>query len=417
MIPVQVEATGRDGIDIPDHEVITRRKQFRMKRNRAEDKRQKKEENSKKKAAKAHEPPKKRGRKAVEKAEPWKEKGRRNDRKNKKQPKIPASSSKGPDCHSRKMKRYRKLAQTLKESNDAVAPVMSSKLAKMHSQTSSKDTKASRKDMEQQHVLDSRVEDSKDPKNEEISQTKIKGEGKKTAAKSKAKQQQKPMHQHDTPPASAKEKTKRTTTAKAKATPKAKSSTKPSKPDVEDEKKGSRKRKNKQCAEKNKHAEKPKRTRAPRKIDPSCVNQEMKNQVIQTLKECKSTNCTHPSVKMIRKPHVDIEPYRTRNACGIKVARSFFSSDKAKGSGKAHVTYFSGQTPCFYSNFKLAELWVSRLQACSWMIDVYQIILVWFYILISRCCFLSLCQFKSNTNEYIERSEQIIYRLYMHDTD
>ena len=147
------------------------------------------------------------------------------------------------------------------------------------------------------------------------------------------------------------------------------------------------------------------------------MNQEMKNQVIQTLKECKSTNCTHPSVKMIRKPHVDIEPYRTRNACGIKVARSFFSSDKAKGSGKAHVTYFSGQTPCFYSNFKLAELWVSRLQACSWMIDVYQIILVWFYILISRCCFLSLCQFKSNTNEYIERSEQIIYRLYMHDTD
>lgn len=90
------------------------------------------------------------------------------------------------------------------------------------------------------------------------------------------------------------------------------------------------------------------------------MNQEMKNQVIQTLKECKSTNCTHPSVKMIRKPHVDIEPYRTRNACGIKVARSFFSSDKAKGSGKAHVTYFSGQTPCFYSNFKLAELWVKQ---------------------------------------------------------
>ena len=206
MIPVQVEATGRDGIDIPDHEVITRRKQFRMKRNRAEDKRQKKEENSKKKAAKAQEPPKKRGRKAVEKAEPWKEKGRRNDRKNKKQPKIPASSSKGPDCPSHKMKRYRKFAQTLKESNDAVAPVMKSKLAKKHSQTSSKDTKASRKDMEQQHVLDSRVEDSKDPKNEEISQTKIKGEGKKTAAKSKAKQQQKPMHEHDTPPASAKEK-------------------------------------------------------------------------------------------------------------------------------------------------------------------------------------------------------------------
>jgi hypothetical protein len=40
----QVASTGADGITIPDHEVITRRKQFRMKKDRAERKKEKKQQ-------------------------------------------------------------------------------------------------------------------------------------------------------------------------------------------------------------------------------------------------------------------------------------------------------------------------------------------------------------------------------------
>ena len=78
----QVEATGKDSTSIPDHEVITRRRQFRMKQARAEEKREKKaekkvqkkqqkEEKMRKKLekeAKKNASPKKRGRKASEKA-------------------------------------------------------------------------------------------------------------------------------------------------------------------------------------------------------------------------------------------------------------------------------------------------------------------------------------------------------------
>ena len=39
-----MEATGKDSTSIPDHEVITRRRQFRMKQARAEEKREKKAE-------------------------------------------------------------------------------------------------------------------------------------------------------------------------------------------------------------------------------------------------------------------------------------------------------------------------------------------------------------------------------------
>ena len=39
---LQVHLTGNDGVTIPDHEVITRKKQFRMKKERTEKNQQKK---------------------------------------------------------------------------------------------------------------------------------------------------------------------------------------------------------------------------------------------------------------------------------------------------------------------------------------------------------------------------------------
>ena len=41
--PIQVKSHGIESVQIPDHEVVTRRKQFRMKKDRAQGKREKKQ--------------------------------------------------------------------------------------------------------------------------------------------------------------------------------------------------------------------------------------------------------------------------------------------------------------------------------------------------------------------------------------
>ena len=146
------------------------------------------------------------------------------------------------------------------------------------------------------------------------------------------------------------QKRKRKTAAKSKASPKPKAYPK-------------EKAKAKMAPTKKKAdtAEKPKRTRNVRKDVP--VDESVKDLVAKTLLECTSSKCTHPSYQKIKHQAVDLEPYNSRKACGVKVERRFFQNHKAKGKGKAHVTYFSGSTPCHYTNMVLGQLWVSRLHA------------------------------------------------------
>ena len=183
---------------------------------------------------------------------------------------------------------------------------------------------------------------------------------KKTAAKSKPKAK---AQQHKTavePGQTADEKGTKKARGKAR---KAKTS---KKPDDEEKKPASRKRPGKKDDQVG-DEEKPKKTRSIRKAVVTEVDESMKGRVAEVLSECNRTHCTHPTWKKPKHQFCDLQPYATRKACGVKVDRKFFVGSKAKGTGKAHVTYFSCKSPCLYTNMALGELWVSRLQ-CTYKI-------------------------------------------------
>ena len=416
----QVEATGKDSTSIPDHEVITRRRQFRMKQARAEEKREKKaekkvqkkqqkEEKMRKKLekeAKKNASPKKRGRKASEKA------GDRN-KQNKSmkgsatldQPQDDDLNTKteASECHpghkvrSRKMKQLKKLNAALKSSETqgvdekAVAnqkkknACKKSKTAKhRNEEEEQKEEQGENNDQENEqqaaeenqdnakeqrkvrgrkpkHVEEPEPKEGK-PEEEVLEKEKDAGKietecpvpskGKKTAAKSKAKAK------GDVDIEETKEKSSSKSSSsipKPRSKAKAKAAAK-----TGDKESGTGKKR--VAGEQIQKEDKPKRTR--RNFSKVEAEPWVKDLVKEILLECDRTHCTHPSVEKVKlkSADVDMEPYRTRNACGIKVGRKYFTNKKAQGKGKAHVTYFSGKTPCFYTNQKLAEIWVSRLQ-------------------------------------------------------
>ena len=183
----------------------------------------------------------------------------------------------------------------------------------------------------------------------------IPSKGKKTAAKSKAKAKGGHVDQGET---EVKESTKSSgSIPKAKGKAKAKAAAKT----------GEKPGRKRVAGEQQQKEDKPKRSRKiSSKVEAAPW---VKDLVKEILVECDRTHCTHPSLENVKlkSADVDIEAYRTRNACGVKVNRKYFSNSKAQGKGKAHVTYFSGKTPCFYTNQKLAETWVSRLQYIIYM--------------------------------------------------
>ena len=334
----QVRATDKQSDNIPDHDVVTRRQQFRMQGGRRARKEQKKvekkkqkKENAEKKAAKHLEktsPKPRGGRKAAEKAK---------DRQQKRGKKVPTHDVTSPSPpKSRKMRRLLKFsASKSKENMENDADVPKSKTARKKTPAASSSASP---------AVATELDQPTTPEDvPETNEVKVDNKSIAPAAKPKAK-------------ASA----RKATATKSKAQPKPKGECKPKAQPKPKAKQASQKRPAVEGEE-----EKPKipRTRRPRqKNENQEVDSSIKEEVTKVLLECTKSNCCHPSYEKVKNAAVDLEPYKKRGACGIKVKRSYFESDKAKGSGKAHVTYFSGKSKCHYTNMILANLWVSRLQ-------------------------------------------------------
>ena len=399
---LQVKATGKDGIQIPDHEVITRRDQFRMKKDRAEEKRQKKEQkkedtkaNKAKQAAKKAEKAAKqadkeqmkadkgsgkRGRKSAEKSKDMQAKRRQNkknqeinDSETHEQEEAaplghePDQEQKSCKARGRRMKRLQQMTRSHKTSSVSAVdaankPKKAKKKVKHVPQPENDKTDGNQSD-KTVNIKDGNKDDPdhkempttdqdkvvEEPEELEVKESdkkgmKSSGSGlKKTAAKSKPKSTQQP---------------KATAKAKSKQSKKTSDGTDP-------EKKTSKKRTTKHLGETDENGEtnaKPKRTRRSTKPGTTAeVDPQVKDAVAKILVECEESKCTHPSWEKTKNKFIDIQPYTGRLSCGLKAPRSFFSNHKAHGKGKAHVTYFGCKTTCIYTNMILGSLWVSRL--------------------------------------------------------
>ena len=103
-----------------------------------------------------------------------------------------------------------------------------------------------------------------------------------------------------------------------------------------------------------------------KKVEEIPVDDATKQLVLNILKECNESKCTHPSFDMpTPSKTVELSTYWNRNAVGVKVARSLLKNKKAQGAGKAQVAYFGCKSSCCYTNIALAGLWVFRLQFSS----------------------------------------------------
>ena len=109
-------------------------------------------------------------------------------------------------------------------------------------------------------------------------------------------------------------------------------------------------------------ASKPRKTKNQKKQEVIEPDASVKDQVTSVLHECKKSHCTHPSFEWFE-PSMPVElcVYWTRKAVGIKAERHALKNKKAQGTGKAQILYFSGRTPCVYTNIAIGELWVPRL--------------------------------------------------------
>ena len=399
---VQVKASGEDSVKIPDHEVVTRRRQFRMKKERAEAKREKKaakkvsdqekkEQKIAKKAAKdeakkakelakeqakaakaaktakpaktAKESRKSKGRTAAEKTKERKTK--KNGEKKRKcaqntekiggvsrqaeDPPALESDEKPTDSrpedvqvtlpdgdfqetipevgvHSRKMKRLRHLAASWK-------PTDIDSTAQTSMETPETPTSKPKKmaKMMQKECPREGHEDASTPK-EAIK--------KKTKA-GKAKKEQ----ETDDAGKNTKSRSRKSSTSKEGKSKEIKS-------------KGEKASKKKAAA---KASQAQGRTRRP-KVEPvDSVDEPSKALVLETLKECENSNCTHPSfVHPRREGGLSFSPYWTRNTVGVKVPRRFLENKKAKGQGPAQIAYFGHNSPCTYASWVAAGLYVSR---------------------------------------------------------
>ena len=101
------------------------------------------------------------------------------------------------------------------------------------------------------------------------------------------------------------------------------------------------------------------------------VDQAAKGLIIETLKECQNTNCTHPSFVVPTPPSIQCSTYWTRCAVGVKIPGKFLGDEKPKRKGSksekkgadwCQVAYFGGPTcPCTYAAWVTAGIYVSRM--------------------------------------------------------
>ena len=314
-------------MEVPDHDVVTRRKQFRSKKDKADKKKAKKDQ---KKAEKDKTKQKgdgkqtKKGRTAKEKLEDQKkttEKTKKNLRaKDRAGENASPSSSKIPPA-----------------SLDVPAPA-ASKVSSSKSSPVSRKMKRLRRMSTAKACMGVKVgTDAEAIEGAECQEVEMQPPS--NAEKKKKKQEKKTDAGNTT-----KKKTKgQSSTQKA------------SKASKGGKKNGSPEKKKKVSGE-------TKSAKRSRKVKEGiAVDQKVKDLILKTLTECQSSHCTHPSYVAVEVDGLDNSIYWSRKAVGVKIDRNLLSNPKAKGKGKAQIAYFGGKTPCTYSNMVLAGLFVTRL--------------------------------------------------------
>lgn len=313
-------------IAIPEHDTITRRKQFRLKSNRQEQKRQKKEAKKAQKEAQMKEKENKR-------------KAREEQKKTKADTKAAGKSKRGRKA--KHVDAVHDAEHKTQEENGGTAQISEATEVSVHDTSSPKSpTKVRSPKLARLRKMKSlRKLGSKQPK---ATDPKPKSKGRKKAGSN--------------------------TTGDKKA-----------KTDCETKdpsKKRKRAPKDKQQEEKS-PAKKPKRSNIKKaKKAPVMPDPKVKEAVCTVLHECRDSGCTHPGFTHpeFNKATFDLSVYWSRKAVGVKLHKDYLPSktETAKNAKKSkaavkksQVAYFSCRTNCTYSNLLLAGLYVSCMHWCG----------------------------------------------------
>ena len=403
---------GKECVEVPDHEVVTRRMQFQAKKDNAEEKRQKKAEKkiekeqkkqeklaeknakmaakqakkdlktgqTKKTAAKSM--PRKTGRTAAKKAESWKPSCVKKTTRKKKvanedpvddqgSPELstPAgmSEQKSSPVKSRQMKKLKKMkkAASRKTATGDITPEKTCP----HLEKNSEEAKSAQEEkVEEKGRIEEKdeamaEETSKDTTIEEKAEA---GKGKKKVSKDKKRIAEKTERTKKTKASEKKSRSAEGEVKQAKRSKKSQEkSDQASKSKSQEEKK---KKKGDKTDQADQEKAKKSRKKEPKQVKEVPVNEGVKGLVLETLKECKSSHCTHPSfVKPTMPAGSCVSPYWTRNTVGVVVPKRLVKNAesrktkevrKTRGEAKKNIAYFSGDTPCIYTNYVLAGIFV-----------------------------------------------------------
>lgn len=297
--------------EIPEHDAITRRKQFRRKKERKADAKAKAEKKKEEKKLKEAE-------KEAKKADRLRKKLEKENAKKQELPKKKGPKSKKLETLKAMTKIHRKNSKEKMEQDaqedEEIAKSGETEVKENGPEEKTVEDEACSKKRGQ--TVDAPVDPARQPK-----------KAKKEVAKDKRRKR--PV-QEASPKAKSKAKAKAKAKAAAKPAGKAKAKSGP----------------------------KP-RSGRPTLLDGKiCIDQDVKDLVKATVKECKQSSCFHPNFKMeeLNKLQTQLSVYWTRKTVGVKM-----NSKLLKGPQKnkfTQVAYFSSPTPCTYTNIILALKYV-----------------------------------------------------------
>lgn len=366
---------GIEAVEIPEHEVITRRKQFRMKKDRAQAKQAKKEKKKEGAAVvEAKKAAKKAAKAAKERSEDEKKGGRTSSAKL--QERTSKKSKKETTSKKKCKKTTPKPAEELLDASEPVAsgedeldpnfptrdseerfPVKSKKMKRLHHMSAKSKGHHADITLAEGGTNSKKLKKSKSKTQdtgEEVNSEQVKKASKASKGKGResVEKSRKETSNESKKRKASKSKVTKTTRACKEQQGETKSDGKKAK-STGNEAKGKVKGKKQEAR---------RRTPKPKKVYD--VDETAKDLALETLKECQSSGCCHPSFKAPDQiTGVSYSPYWTRKALGVKVDRRFLQSKKAKGSGQAQIAYFGSASPCTYASWTVAALFVSRWHA------------------------------------------------------
>ena len=324
-------------IEIPEHEVATRRKQFRMKKRRRDVKQKKKAEKQVEKERKMAEKQAKKDARNLKKQESAKKKQEKQDKKEQKQ----------KDQQAKKEEKKKGQKRKTDDINAQEIPVETT--------TTDAEVNAAEQHAHKPESPSPLKPAGKNRKRKSRGMTRLKkyGAALKVPVKVGGKEEggvEEAQKETEAPKDS--KGTKRSVTCAEKPT-------KPVK-DTKHAKESPKKKQNKNGSKEKTSAKKTKEVVQP--------DDDIKKMVCSTLAECRDSHCCHPKFQW---PELDpskaaLSVYWSRSAVGIKVPKENCKGGKKANAKKAkaqkgmsQVAYFGLPTSCTYTNILLAGKWVS----------------------------------------------------------